>query len=45
MTKVERLAGFAVSAAFSGIFQVAVLELKIRKLDALGCARLIRSAW
>lgn len=53
MTAVERLAGFAVNAAFEELSETACEQLKIRVLDTLGCAigalggepiRLIRSA-
>ena len=38
MTEVERLAAFVVRAAYEDLSEEARRELKIRVLDALGCA-------
>ena len=38
MTAVERLADFAVSASYEELSETARQQLKIRILDALGCA-------
>ena len=38
MTAVERLADFAVSAPYEELSETARQQLKIRVLDALGCA-------
>ena len=38
MTQVERLAAFVVRAAYEDLSQEARQQLKIRTLDALGCA-------
>lgn len=38
MTYAEKLAQFAVGASFGNLSSAACLQLKIRVLDALGCA-------